>query len=172
MKKFLRILCLALGVILAVSVCACGSSEKEGSVETIKIGLAFPMSGMAAMAGKYSTHGADVLKEELGGKITVGDKEYPIEFVVMDTEGLEEKTANVYQKLIEEEKVIAIAGPDSSKCMLAAAPIARLPTSVIIFSALASLIRSRAPLLRLTVMSRDTKPLASCSTTRMLIRLV
>ena len=57
--------------------------------------------------------------------LTVGDKEYPIEFVVMDTEGLEEKTANVYQKLIEEEKVIAIAGPDSSKCMLAAAPIAQ-----------------------------------------------
>ncbi|NLZ66249.1 MAG: ABC transporter substrate-binding protein [Clostridiaceae bacterium] len=125
MKKILRILCLALCVIMAVSVCACGPSEKKGSVETIKIGLAFPMSGMAAMAGKYSTHGADVLKEELGGKITVGDKEYPIEFVVMDTEGSEEKTANVYQKLIEEEKVIAIAGPDSSKCMLAAAPIAQ-----------------------------------------------
>ena len=36
-----------------------------------------------------------------------------------------EKTTNVYQKLIEEEKVIAIVGPDSSKCMLAAAPIAQ-----------------------------------------------
>ena len=43
----------------------------------------------------------------------------------MDTEGSEEKTTNVYQKLIEEEKVIAIVGPDSSKCMLAAAPIAQ-----------------------------------------------
>lgn len=31
---------------------------KEGSHrETIKIGLAFPMSGTAAMAGKYCTHG-------------------------------------------------------------------------------------------------------------------
>ena len=43
----------------------------------------------------------------------------------MDTEGSEEKTTNVFQKLIEEEKVIAIVGPDSSKCMLAAAPIAQ-----------------------------------------------
>lgn len=120
-----KVLALVLAVLMIVSMCACSSIKKEATVETIKIGLAFPMSGTAAMAGKYSTHGADVLKEELGGKITVGDKEYPVEFVTMDTEGSEEKTTNVYQKLIEEEKVIAIVGPDSSKCMLAAAPIAQ-----------------------------------------------
>lgn len=120
-----KVLALVLAVLMIVSMCACSSVKKEATVETIKIGLAFPMSGTAAMAGKYSTHGADVLKEELGGKITVGDKEYPVEFVTMDTEGSEEKTTNVYQKLIEEEKVIAIVGPDSSKCMLAAALIAQ-----------------------------------------------
>lgn len=120
-----KVLALVLAVLMIVSMCACSSAKKGDTVETIKIGLAFPMSGTAAMAGKYSTHGADVLKEELGGKITVGDKEYPVEFVTMDTEGSEEKTTNVYQKLIEEEKVIAIVGPDSSKCMLAAAPIAQ-----------------------------------------------
>ena len=120
-----KVLALVLAVLMIVSMCACSSVKKQATVETIKIGLAFPMSGTAAMAGKYSTHGADVLKEELGGKITVGDKEYPVEFVTMDTEGSEEKTTNVYQKLIEEEKVIAIVGPDSSKCMLAAAPIAQ-----------------------------------------------
>ena len=120
-----KVLALVLAVLMIVSMCACSSVKKEATVEIIKIGLAFPMSGTAAMAGKYSTHGADVLKEELGGKITVGDKEYPVEFVTMDTEGSEEKTTNVFQKLIEEEKVIAIVGPDSSKCMLAAAPIAQ-----------------------------------------------
>ena len=120
-----KVLALVLAVLMIVSMCACSSAKKEATVETIKIGLAFPMSGTAAMAGKYSTHGAEVLKEELGGKITVGDKEYSVEFVTMDTEGSEEKTTNVYQKLIEEEKVIAIVGPDSSKCMLAAAPIAQ-----------------------------------------------
>ena len=124
-EKYEKVLALVLAVLMIVSMCACSSAKKEDTVETIKIGLAFPMSGTAAMAGKYSTHGADVLKEELGGKITVGDKEYPVEFVTMDTEGSEEKTTNVYQKLIEEEKVIAIVGPDSSKCMLAAAPIAQ-----------------------------------------------
>lgn len=120
-----KVFAIALALLMVVSMCACSSAKKGESADTIKIGLAFPMSGTAAMAGKYSTHGAEVLKEELGGKITVGDKEYSVEFVTMDTEGSEEKTTNVYQKLIEEEKVIAIVGPDSSKCMLAAAPIAQ-----------------------------------------------
>ena len=43
----------------------------------------------------------------------------------MDTEGKEETTVNVYQRLIEEEGVIAIIGPDSSKCALAAGPVAQ-----------------------------------------------
>lgn len=118
-----KVFALVLAVLMVCALCACGA--KEGSSDTIKIGLAFPMSGTAAMAGNYSTHGAEVLKQELGGKLTVGGKEYSVEFITMDTEGSEEKTTNVYQKLIEEEKVIAIVGPDSSKCMLAASPIAQ-----------------------------------------------
>lgn len=50
---------------------------------------------------------------------------YNIEFIYMDNEASEEKTTNVFQKLIEEEKVIAIVGPDMSKCALAAGPIAQ-----------------------------------------------
>lgn len=143
MKKFLSIM---MACIMAISMCACAStpsndaapspeavvtSEDAGSgsasseAETIKIGFAFPMSGTAAMAGKYSTHGADVLKDQLGGKISVNGVDYPVEFIYMDTEGSEEKTTNVYQKLIEEEKVVAIVGPDASKCALAAGPIAQ-----------------------------------------------
>lgn len=123
-----KVLALILALAATLSLAACGSSKPSGgdaAAETIKIGFAFPMSGTAAMAGKYSTHGADVLKEELGGVIKVGGVDHPVEFIYMDTEGSEEKTTNVYQKLIEEEKVIAIVGPDASKCALAAGPIAQ-----------------------------------------------
>ena len=125
MKKTLALI---LALVMALSLVACGkeaASAEDGAVETIKIGFAFPMSGTAAMAGKYSTHGADVLKEALGGVISVGGVDYPVEFIYADTEGSEEKTTNVYQKLIEEEGVIAIVGPDASKCALAAGPIAQ-----------------------------------------------
>ena len=123
MKKVLAIL-LAFVMVFGLAACGGGSGDEE-AVETIKIGFAFPMSGAAAMAGKYSTHGADVMKEALGGVIEIKGVEYPIEFIYADTEGTEEKTVNVYQKLIEEEGVIAIVGPDASKCALAAGPVAQ-----------------------------------------------
>ncbi len=118
MKKFIAIVS---ALMLVMSMVGCGAKKDD----TIKIGFAFPMSGSAAMAGKYSSHGAEVLEKELNGKIEIGGKEYAIEFVYMDTEGTEEKTVNVYQKLIEEEGVIAIVGPDASKCALAAGPVAQ-----------------------------------------------
>jgi len=130
-----KVLSLILVLCMVFALCACGAkeeaktdapaAEEKAEVETIKIGFAFPMSGTAAMAGKYSTHGADVAKQELGGVITVDGVDYPVEFIYADTEGTEEKTVNVYQKLIEEEGVIAIVGPDASKCALAAGPIAQ-----------------------------------------------
>ena len=123
MKKVLAIL-LAFVMVFGLAACGGGGGDEE-TVETIKIGFAFPMSGAAAMAGKYSTHGADVMKEALGGVIEIKGVEYPIEFIYADTEGTEEKTVNVYQKLIEEEGVIAIVGPDASKCALAAGPVAQ-----------------------------------------------
>ncbi|MBQ9721134.1 MAG: ABC transporter substrate-binding protein, partial [Oscillospiraceae bacterium] len=132
MKKAIALI---LMLVMVLSLAACGSSaapaasSSSGTAaaapETIKIGFVFPMSGTGAMAGRYSTHGADVLKEELGGVITVNGVDHPVEFIYADNEGSEEKTTNVYQKLIEEEGVIAIVGPDASKCALAAGPIAQ-----------------------------------------------
>lgn len=115
-----KILVLILTVVAVLTMVVCAQAE-----DTIKIGFAFPISGNAAMAGKYSIHGAQVLEKELGGKIEIKGVEYPIEFVFGDTEGSEEKTVNIYQKLIEEDQVIAIVGPDSSKCALAAGTIAQ-----------------------------------------------
>ena len=63
MKKALF---LVLAVVMVLSMALCAQAE-----DTIKIGFAFPMSGTAAMAGKYSSHGAQVLENELGGKIEI-----------------------------------------------------------------------------------------------------
>ena len=112
-KRFLGLF-LALAVVLGMT--ACGGGKEAGGVDgdTIKIGVVCPISGNSAIAGKYITHGVEVVEEELGGKIKIKDKEYKIEFIYMDNEASEEKTTNVFQKLIEEEKVIAIVGPDMS----------------------------------------------------------
>ena len=94
--------------------------------ETLKIGLVCPISGNSAIAGKYITHGVDTAQAEIGNKVTAKDgTEYNLEFIYMDNEAQEDKTLNVFQKLIEEEEVLAIVGPDMSKCALAAGPIAQ-----------------------------------------------
>lgn len=127
-----KVLAFAMALAMLYSMAGCGNGSNSGStnsggdeVETLKIGVVCPISGVSAIAGKYITNGVEVVENELGGKIDIKGKEYNIEFIYMDNEASEEKTTNVFQKLIEEEKVIAIVGPDMSKCALAAGPIAQ-----------------------------------------------
>ena len=82
MKKIL-VLIVTLAALLQMT----ESLSAAADLEKIKIGFAFPMSGSAAMAGRYSSHGAQVIEKELNGKITIQGKEYDVEFIYMDTEG-------------------------------------------------------------------------------------
>lgn len=125
-----KILALVLALVMVLGLAACSSSTAKSDTaaadtDTLKIGVVCPISGVSAIAGKYITHGIQVVEKELGGKIDINGKEYNIEFIYMDNEASEEKTTNVFQKLINEENVIAIVGPDMSKCALAAGPIAQ-----------------------------------------------
>ncbi len=101
------------------------SGEKVG--ETLKIGVVCPLSGSGAIAGKYITNGVKLIENKLAaeGGLLVGDTRYPIQFLYEDNEAKEDITTNVYQKLINQDEVIAIVGPDMSKCILAAGPIAQ-----------------------------------------------
>jgi branched-chain amino acid transport system substrate-binding protein len=101
------------------------SGEKVG--ETLKIGVVCPISGPGAVAGKYIINGVKLIEEKLKaeGGLLVGDTRYPIQFLYEDNEAKEEATTNVYQKLINQDNVIAIVGPDMSKAILAAGPIAQ-----------------------------------------------
>lgn len=102
-----------------------GNELKKG--ETLKIGVVCPISGNSALAGKYIMNGVKILEKELEttGGVVVGDTVYPVEFLYEDNEAKEDITTNVYQKLINQNNVIGIIGPDMSKCILAAGPIAQ-----------------------------------------------
>ena len=141
MRKYLSlvlVLCLAFGMVACTSTpaatapaaaatdaAATDAAAAAPAVDTIKIGVVCPISGNSAIAGKYITHGVQVAEQELGGKINIKGTDYPVQFIYMDNEASEEKTTNVFQKLIEEENVVAIVGPDMSKCALAAGSIAQ-----------------------------------------------
>jgi branched-chain amino acid transport system substrate-binding protein len=95
--------------------------------ETIKIGVVCPISGSAAIAGKYIINGVKLLDEEIkaAGGVERDGVFYPVEFIFEDNEAKEDITANAYQKLIYQDDVLAILGPDMSKTILAAGPIAQ-----------------------------------------------
>ena len=137
MKKVSQVLLVVLAI--AVFMTACSPSAPAAPVEsepqangekvgeTLRIGVVSPMSGPGATAGKYIVNGVKLLEEKLKaeGGLLVGDTRYPIEFLYEDNEAKEETTTNVYQKLINQDNVIAIVGPDMSKAILAAGPIAQ-----------------------------------------------
>lgn len=145
MKRFVTML-LAVALVLAVFAgCAAPADSTTPSVtdapgtdtpaatdgqkvgETIKIGVVCPISGNSALAGKYIMHGVQILENQLSeaGGILVGDTLYPVEFIYEDNEAKEDISTNAYQKLINQDNVIGIVGPDMSKCILAAGQIAQ-----------------------------------------------
>ncbi|QNM05024.1 ABC transporter substrate-binding protein [Qiania dongpingensis] len=145
-----KVVSLMLALVMVFSLAACGGKDKDankgkettaaagseetkkeegsasGDAETIKIGLCQPFTGPNAVAGEYSRYGVDLAVEEINnaGGFEVGGKMYKIEIVEEDNEGKPEITNNAYNKLIGQDKVAAIIGPDSSGPLISAGPLA------------------------------------------------
>lgn len=119
-----KVIALILAVACLLTLVAC--SKKEEEAEVLKIGLCQPFTGGAAVAGEYSRYGVNLAVEEINnaGGVKIGDKTYLIEIVEEDGEAKPEITTNAYNKLMGQDNVIAIIGPDSSGPLIAAGPLA------------------------------------------------
>ncbi|SMF05127.1 ABC transporter substrate-binding protein [Desulfovibrio gilichinskyi] len=91
-----------------------GCSKDE---EKIKIGFNIPLTGDIPKVGEASKNAAEMLKEEINsqGGLEVAGKKIPLEFYYEDNESKAESAVNVALKLIEQDGVVAIIGPNSSK---------------------------------------------------------
>ena len=103
------ILCFVAGLVLF----ACGPKEPEG----IKIGLNAPLTGDIPKVGEGSKYAAQMWLKDVNavGGIQVGDKKYKVELVIEDNESKAESAVKANTKLITEDEVLAIVGPQSSK---------------------------------------------------------
>jgi len=108
MKKMQLFTALFLTVLLAVPALA---------ADTIKIGFNIPLTGDIPEVGEGSKNAAEMYLADINsdGGLEVGGKKYPLEFIYMDNESKAESAVNVALKLIEQEDVVAIIGPNSSK---------------------------------------------------------
>lgn len=87
------------------------------SADTIKIGFNIPLTGDIPKVGESSKFAAEIRLAELNsaGGLKVGDKTYKLQFVYEDNESKAESATSTALKLITQDSVLAIIGPQSSK---------------------------------------------------------
>ncbi|MFW5733629.1 MAG: ABC transporter substrate-binding protein [Oceanidesulfovibrio sp.] len=85
--------------------------------ETIKIGFNIPLTGDIPDVGESSKEAAEMLLKKVNdaGGVEVGGKAYMLEFVYEDNESKAESALSAARKLITQDEVLGIIGPQSSK---------------------------------------------------------
>jgi len=111
LKKATFVLLATIVVILPLA--GCGGAGGD----TIKIGLDVPMTGDIAYVGTQSQRAAEMKAADINdaGGLEVGGKKYTLEIVVEDNESKAESATAAATKLITQDRVLAIVGPQSSK---------------------------------------------------------
>jgi branched-chain amino acid transport system substrate-binding protein len=110
-------LSIAACTLIAGAFLACGSKKE------IVIGGYAPVTGEAATFGTSTKNGFDLAVEELNAKGGVLGK--PIKLAFADEKGDPAEGATVVNKLIQQDKVVAIVGPVMSKVALAGDPVSQ-----------------------------------------------
>ena len=110
-------LCLALALMLTPGVWA--------KNDTIKIGLNIPLTGDIPKVGEGSKYAAEMVKEKVKaqGGLKVGAKTYDLEFIYEDNESKAESATAAAIKLITQDMVLGVIGPQSSKQAIPAGEI-------------------------------------------------
>ena len=115
----------ALIVILFSSILsACTTAEKE--ISEISIGVIAPITGAISTVGKSTVNAAELAVREINenGGLTINDAKYKITLIIVDNQDNEQETAAAVQKLINQDNVVAIIGPQASRNAIPAANIA------------------------------------------------
>src|SRR5512141_1745519 len=96
------------------------------AADTIVFGAAISITGKTAKEGEYTRDGYQIAIDKINemGGIKVGGKTYKAELKYYDDETKPERTAQLIEKLINEDKVNLLLGPYGSSPTGTAAPIA------------------------------------------------
>jgi branched-chain amino acid transport system substrate-binding protein len=120
MKKSLSVLIVS--VILASLLAACGQDGgKNAASDTIRIGLAAPISGTQAQYGQAFKNGAELAAKQINDAGGIDGKR--VEIVVEDDKGDPNEAVNVANKFVSDKSISAVVGHFNSSATLATAPI-------------------------------------------------
>ena len=97
-----------------------------GRKTVIKIGINAPITGDIPKVGEGTKFAAQMWLADINkaGGIEVGGKKYPVELVIEDNEAKAESAVKANTKMITEDEVLFIVGPQSSKQAIPAGGVA------------------------------------------------
>ena len=115
-----KVLALTLSLLMVLTFCVgCGGSGSGSDGDTIKIGVFEPASGDNGAGGKQETLGIQYANKIMP-TVTIGDKEYNVELVVVDNESDNSKAVTAAQNLVS-SGVSVVLGSYGSAVSIAAA---------------------------------------------------
>jgi branched-chain amino acid transport system substrate-binding protein len=96
------------------------------SAQTLKVGFNIELTGDVPKVGESSKFAAEMYKDELNkaGGVKVGDKTYKLDFIYEDNESKAESATPAALKLITQDQVLAMIGPQASKQAIPAGEVA------------------------------------------------
>jgi len=120
MRKVLLLLvsCLVIGLILSPCVWS--------KTKIIKVGINAPLTGDIPKVGEGTKYAAQMWLEDIksAGGLEVGGKKYPVELVIEDNESKAESAVKVNTKMITQDEVMVIVGPQASSQAIPAGEVA------------------------------------------------
>ncbi|AIF54052.1 hypothetical protein UFO1_4517 [Pelosinus sp. UFO1] len=119
MKKGKWIGALIATAMLALAVAGCGGGKPAADV--IKLGANLEMTGGNATFGKSASNGANLAIKEVNAKGGVLGKQ--LSLVIADNKSEAAEAANSMQKLITQDKVVAVIAPIASSSVIAGAQV-------------------------------------------------
>jgi branched-chain amino acid transport system substrate-binding protein len=120
-----KLACLVM-VTCIFALCFSTSAWSLGRKTTIKIGVNAPMTGDIPKVGEGTKYAAEMWLEDVtkAGGIEVGGTKYEVEVVLEDNEAKAESAVKANTKLITQDDVLMIIGPQSSKQAIPAGDVA------------------------------------------------
>lgn len=129
MKK--SFLVLAVLIITSLLLASCGSAADE---DVIKVGVVAELTGDIPAVGTSCKNAAELAVKEINdaGGLEVGGKTYKVELYIEDNAGKADQSASAASKLITQQNVVAIIGPNASRYAIPASEIAESSKVVLI----------------------------------------
>ncbi len=121
-KKVLALLLICLSVV-SIGLTGCGSTQPASSAagDAIKVGWMGSLTGDQAVWGQCELSTVKMLFEEINAKGGVLGKRLVV--IGYDTKGDPQEAVNVARRLTEQDKVVAILGPNASGNAIPIAPV-------------------------------------------------